>query len=150
MTIDFTDPAAADTLWVVGDRLRFHGGLGGQGPELIEVEVPAGSGTPPHRHAAAEMFLVLEGELTVGDFADGRPPVLRRLGAGGTARVAGWAPHNYANESDRPVRMLVLIEPQMIDFFRDIGTVERQGTPDFERMGAAMARHGIEIAATAA
>jgi hypothetical protein len=45
---------------------------------------------------------------------------------------------------------MVLIEPSMVDFFRDIGTVEPQAEPDFARIGAAMARHGIEVLTMAA
>jgi hypothetical protein len=60
-------------------------------------------------------------------------------------------PHNYVNESRKPVRMLVMLEASMVAFFRDIGSAERaHGAPDFARIGAAMAKHGIEALATAA
>lgn len=150
MEIDVTKPADADSLWVVADRIRFCGGLAWSDLELIEVEVPPGSGTPPHSHASAEMFYVIDGTLTVGSFPKGAAPVLLEASKGSTVTIDSWAPHNYSNASDQPVKMLVVIGASMIAFFRDIGTVERQGQPDVDRIGAAMQRHGIEMAAVAA
>ena len=66
-------------------------------------------------------------------------------------RIPSRVPHNYVNESHKPVRMLVMLEASMVAFFRDIGSAERmQGAPDFARIGAAMQKHGIEPLAAAA
>ena len=135
---------SAEALWVVADRIRFRGRLPGSALELIEVDVPPGSGTPPHVHASPEMFHVVEGTLTIRSFA-GPVPEAAEVGPGGTVRVAPWAPHNYSNDSRRPVRMLVLLEDTMTAFFRDIGTAERPEHPDFAAIAAAMARHGIRL-----
>ncbi len=134
----------ADALWVVVDRIRFLGGLPGSDLELIEVDVPPGSGTPPHAHASPEMFHVVEGTLTIRNFA-GPVPEAAEVGPGSTVRVNGWVPHNYSNDSQRPVRMLVLLEDSMIAFFRDIGTVDRPEQPDFAAIAAAMEKHGIRL-----
>ncbi len=134
----------AEALWVVADRIRFLGGLPGTELDLIEVEVPPGSGTPPHAHASPELFHVLEGRLTIRSFA-GPEPEAAEVGPGGTVRVAPWAPHNYANESRRPVRMLVLLDGTMTAFFRDIGTAARPEHPAAAAIAAAMARHGIRL-----
>lgn len=151
MTIDVNEPGDGETLWVVADKVRFLGGLPGSGPELLEIEVPPGSGTPPHSHVAAEMFYIVEGVLTVRQFSGGAlPPVVVAAGPGMTVRIPSRIPHNYSNDSGRPVKMLVLIDPSMTAFFRDIGTAEPQATPDFARIGAAMQRHGIEVLAMAA
>ncbi|WP_134495241.1 cupin domain-containing protein [Microvirga pakistanensis] len=144
MKIDVTTPGDGETLWVVADRIRFLGGLAGSNLELIEVEVPPGSGTPPHSHASPELIYVIEGELTVRHFATGVPPEVTVAGPGTSVRVDPRAPHNYSNDGVDPVRMLVLIEPSMIAFFRDIGTAEPPAQPDFARIGAAMQRHGIK------
>lgn len=141
--------AGPETLWVVADRIRFLGGLTTAGSELVEVSVPPGSGTPPHCHASPELFHVIEGTLTVRRFGAGRPETVV-AGPGMSVRVAGMEPHNYANESGEPVRMLVLIEPSMVAFFRDVGTLQPQAEPDFARLGAAMERHGIVMLAPAA
>ncbi|RWM06359.1 MAG: cupin domain-containing protein [Mesorhizobium sp.] len=150
MTFNVITPEAAQTLWVVADRIRLLGGIADSSLELIEVEVPPGSGTPPHSHASPELFYVLEGALAVRHFGAGGPPEVTVAGPGTSVRIGPKAPHNYSNDSDRPVRMLVLVEPSMIAFFRDIGTVEPQAQPDFARIGAAMQRHGIEALPVAA
>ncbi|MFB2553615.1 cupin domain-containing protein [Ensifer soli] len=151
MTIDANPPSKADCRWVVADKIRFLGNLPGSSIELLDIEVPAGSGTPPHTHDSAELFYVLEGELTVRQFGSEMPPVVIHAGPGTSVRIPSRVPHNYVNESGNPVRMLVMLEASMVAFFRDIGSAEPAGgPPDFRRIGAAMERHGIEALASAA
>jgi quercetin dioxygenase-like cupin family protein len=150
MTIDVNTPSNADCCWVVADKVRFLGNLPGSSIELLDIEVPAGSGTPPHTHESAELFYVLEGELTVRQFGAAAPPVVIRAGAGTSVRIPSRVPHNYVNESAKPVRMMVMLEASMVAFFRDIGSAApASGAPDLERIGAAMDRHGIEALASA-
>ncbi|MFQ6186237.1 cupin domain-containing protein [Sinorhizobium meliloti] len=150
MNIEMTTANNAEYLWVVADRIRFLGGVPGSDLELLDIEVPPGSGTPPHIHESPELFYILEGELTVRQFGAGLPQVIK-AGPSTSVRVPSRVPHNYSNESDNPIRMLVMLAPSMIAFFRDVGSVERpQGTPDFARIGAAMDRHGIEALSMAA
>jgi quercetin dioxygenase-like cupin family protein len=144
MSIDVTTEQNGETRWVVADRIRFLGGPAGSNLEMVEVEVPAGSGTPPHSHASPELFYVIEGEITIRHFAANRPPAAVVAGPGTSVRIGRNAPHNYVNESGKPARMLVLIEPSMTAFFREIGTAEPQAQPYFARIGAAMQRHGIK------
>ena len=143
MSIDVTTAQNGETRWVVADRVRFLGGLAGSNLELVEVEVPPGSGTPPHSHASPELFYVIDGEITIRHFAADRPPTMISAAAGTSVRIERNAPHNYMNESGKPARMLVVVEPSMTAFFREIGTTEPQAQPDFGRIGAAMQRHGI-------
>jgi quercetin dioxygenase-like cupin family protein len=143
MSIDVTTTHEGETRWVVADRIRFLGGLAGSNLELVEVEVPPGSGTPPHSHASPELFYVIDGEITIRYFAADAPPTMILAGAGTSVRIERHAPHNYMNESGKPARMLVIVEPSMTAFFREIGTTEPQAQPDFARIGAAMQRHGI-------
>ncbi|WP_353476732.1 cupin domain-containing protein (plasmid) [Salipiger sp. H15] len=151
MKLDRNASTDADAIWVVGDRIRFLGGLPTTDVELIEVDVPPGSGTPPHSHASAEMFYILSGELTVRDFSEaGHPPSVTVAKPGDAITVASRKAHNYSNEGDMPVKMLVLIEPSMIAFFREAGTSEPQAEPDSARLGAAMERHGIDLLGAAA
>lgn len=145
MNTEMTTPDSDSTLWVVADRVRFLGGLPGSHLELIEVEVPPGSGVPPHTHASPEMFYMVEGELTVCQLAADGPPTEMIAGPGSVIRIASMAVHGYSNNSHAPVRMLVLTERAMTDFFRDIGTAEPQAEPDFPRLAAAMQRHGVEM-----
>lgn len=144
MSIQVTSAQDGEARWVVADRIRFLGGPAGANLELVEVEIPPGSGTPPHSHASPELFYILDGEITIRHFAASKPPEVVAARAGTSVRIDGHAPHNYVNESDRSARMLVLVEPSMTAFFREIGTAEPQAAPDFARIGAAMQRHGIE------
>ena len=149
MSIQVTSAQEGETRWVVADRIRFLGGPAGANLELVEVEIPPGSGTPPHSHASPELFYMLDGEITIRHFAAGKPPAVVAAKAGTSVRIDGHTPHNYVNESGKPARMLVLLEPSMTAFFREIGTVEPEAKPDFARIGAAMQRHGIEALQTA-
>lgn len=144
MSLDVIPANGGETLWVVADRIRFLGGLPGSNLELLDIEVPPGSGTPPHTHLSPEMFHVLEGELTIREFGAGCAPRIVSAGPGTAVRIPSMLPHNYSNDSGAPVRMLVLIDRTMIDFFRDVGAPEPQREPDFAKIGAAMQRHGIE------
>ena len=144
MSMKVTTPQEGEARWVVADHIRFLGGFAGANVELVEVEIPPGSGTPPHSHASPELFYVLDGEVTIRHFAAGKPPVTVPARAGTSVSIDGNVPHNYMNESGKPARMLVLVEPSMTAFFREIGTAAPQGEPDFARIGAAMQRHGIE------
>lgn len=142
-------PHEVDSLWVLRDRIRFMGNLDGTQLAVIDVEVPPGSGTPPHTHASAEIFHVTEGTLTFGQFGDAGP-TFSTAEAGTLFFVPSNAPHNYQNRSERPARMLVVVEHALIDFFRDLGRVEDPpiGPPSEKEMGevlAACARHNIII-----
>jgi len=144
MSINVTTSQHGEACWVVADRVRFLGSVSGDRLELVEVEIPPGSGTPPHSHASPELFYVLDGVVTIRHFADGKPPTVVAAEAGTCISIDGRAPHNYVNEGNRSARMLVMVEPSMTAFFREIGTAEPQAAPDFARIGAAMQRHGIE------
>ncbi len=142
-------PGAAQTVWVVRDRVSFLGGLPGTSCALLEVEVPPGSGTPPHRHESPEVFRVLDGELRVG-LSDGA--ALREISApaGTVVHVPSGAVHHYRNASAAPARTLVLADRALEAFFRDLGREERPpgGAPDGQEVAAiraACARHGIEL-----
>ncbi|MGO9892113.1 MAG: cupin domain-containing protein, partial [Solirubrobacteraceae bacterium] len=51
--------------------------------DVIEVRAAPGGGPPPHRHAFAEWFRVLEGELTFTEERDGVMRATHALGPGG-------------------------------------------------------------------
>ncbi|HKV09158.1 MAG TPA: cupin domain-containing protein [Thermoanaerobaculia bacterium] len=141
--------AEADTLWVVRDRIRFMGEVASTDLSVLEVEVPPGSGTPPHVHASPEIFRVLAGEITFGIFDDG-PPREVVAGEGAVVTVSPRAPHNYRNASAAPATMLVVAERSMVEFFRDLGRREAPpaGPPsdaEIAEVIAACARHDISI-----
>ncbi len=148
-SVHITRPEDAKTLWVVRDRIRFMGGVDGTDLEVVEVEVPPGSGTPPHTHASPEIFRVLRGEVTFGRFAQG-PPTMTTAAAGTVVTVPPDVPHNYQNAGADPAAMLVVVESSMADFFRDLGRAETPpaGPPsetEIQEVLAACARHGITM-----
>ena len=152
MTATILTPDTAPALYVVRDRIRFFGPVEGTDLKLVEVEVPPGSGSPPHRHASPETFRVLEGEITFGLFEPGRPPEQVVTGPGAVVRVEAWAGHNYVNLGPTPARMLVILDDRIIGFFEDLGTVTtpEAGPPSEAEIGAIMAacrKHGIEVLA---
>jgi len=102
----------------------------------LDVTMPPGGGPPGlHRHAAAEAYRVLEGELTLY-LGDERIPAP----AGSVFHVPGGAAHTIRNESDAPARGYVTFigeaEP-MEAFLRSAGTAGD--------VMALAAEHGIEL-----
>lgn len=136
-------------VWVMGDELRFLGGIEDSDLHVVEVRIPPGSGTPPHRHRSLEIFRVTEGEITFGLFGDG-PPRLVVGGPGTVVTLPSNLGHNYENRSSRPAAMTAVVEGQMRDFFREVGTATPPppGPPAaavIEKIMAACRRHGIEV-----
>lgn len=148
-TIRITHAPEAEARWVVRDRIRFMGELEGTELSVVEVEVPPGSGTPPHVHDSPEIFRVLSGEITFGLFEEG-PPRQMVAEVGTVVTVPSRRPHNYQNAGTRPASMLVVVERSMADFFRDVGRVDAPppGPPSADEIGAVMAacaRHRITL-----
>jgi quercetin dioxygenase-like cupin family protein len=148
-TISIIRDADAETLWVVRDRVRFMGEVAGTDLAVLEVEVPPGSGTPPHRHHSPQIFRVLSGELTFGLF-ESSPPSQVVAGAGTVVTVPPNVAHNYQNTSAAAANMLVVVQRSMAAFFRALGRREapRPGPPSDDEIAAVMAacaRHDITI-----
>ncbi len=147
--VTITTPDSAETLWVVRDRIRFMGQVPGTDLALIEVEVPPGSGTPPHTHNSPEVFRVLRGEVIFGLF-DQMPPREVAAGPGTVVSIPPLAPHNYRNPGSQPAAVLVVVDRSMVAFFRDLGRREAPaGGPPSEAEIAevlgACARHNIKL-----
>lgn len=147
ITIDH--PAHAASIYVLGDRLQFLGSVAGRDLHVVEITVPPGSGTPPHRHQSMEIFRISSGEITFGVFGDG-PPRMVTGGPGAVVTVPSNFAHNYTNLGSETASMIVVVENQMKDFFEDVGTTVAppSGPPSEAEIGrvlAACTRHGIEI-----
>lgn len=147
--IQVVTPEDADAVWVVRDRIRFMGEFDGTGLALLEVEVPPGSGTPPHVHASPEIFRVLRGEISFGRFDDGLPTQVT-AGPGTVVTVPSRVPHSYENRGSEAAAMLVVVDRSMAAFFRDLGRREPPpaGPPseaEIAEVLAACARHDISV-----
>ena len=82
--------------------------LEGDDLSVIEECVPPGESETRHRHVASrQFFYVLAGEATLE--VDG---ATHRLGTGEGLHVPPGAPHQLRNETDQPIRFLVVSSPQ--------------------------------------
>jgi quercetin dioxygenase-like cupin family protein len=99
--------------------------------DVIEVLAQPGGGPPPHRHAFAEWFRVLEGELTFAEERDGAVRCTSTLGLGETVFVPPFTVHGTLNLSDAPARFEVIGQPgAMTGYFADAGVrVPDERTP---------------------
>jgi quercetin dioxygenase-like cupin family protein len=125
--IQSLDTATGDSLLGASIHIRVRSEDTGGGFGLVEQVVPAGFPGPVlHVHPDfEETFYVLEGEIAVrvGDEA-------HEAGPGTVAVVPRGTPHTFANPSDRPARMLVLVTPggferyfeALIETVRDAGS----------------------------
>jgi quercetin dioxygenase-like cupin family protein len=109
---------------------------------LVEQVVPAGFPGPGlHVHPDfEETFYVIEGEIAVrvGDGA-------HEAGPGTVAVVPPGTPHTFANPSDRPARMLVLVTPGGFErYFEALIEAVRKagGFPPAEQLIAMNIAHG--------
>lgn len=148
-SINITKFEEAETLWVVRDRVRFMGQVDGTDLCVLEVEVPPGSGTPPHRHESVEIFRILNGALTFGRFDQGQPDYIS-AGPGTVITVPSQAPHHYVNRGTEDVLMLVVVQRSLVEFFRELARQEAPpgGPPNEAELAgvmAACARHSIGI-----
>jgi quercetin dioxygenase-like cupin family protein len=116
--------------------------------DVIEVLAQPGGGPPPHLHAFAEWFHVLEGQLTLSEERDGTVRCTRTLTAGDSMFVAPWTVHGTLNLSDAPARFRVVGQPgAMTGYFLEAGVLvpDEHTPPDHQPAGPAQLR---EIAAS--
>ncbi len=109
---------------------------------LVEVELPPGSGIPPHVHTREdEAFVVLEGEI---EFRLGDRAV--RGGPGFTAYGPRDRAHAYRNGGSTTARMLVTVVPAGIEsMFAEIAAVPPAEMGP-QRLTQIVARYGISFA----
>jgi quercetin dioxygenase-like cupin family protein len=141
--------AKAKPFWVLGDRLSIIAHLDGQDLYVVDVAVPPGSGTPPHKHPAPEILRLLEGTIDFWCETD-QGCVEVRAKPGDVFTVPPGAPHGYRNTGATEARMMLIADRRMLDFFREVGAAEAPppGPPaaeEISRVMGAAARHGFEI-----
>lgn len=89
---------------------------------LLEVTTPPGGGPPfLHRHAPAETFIVLEGQLEFTTI-EGEKQRFKTARAGEMVHIPAMAWHTYKNTDNAPSRFLVVLSPAGYErFFQEIG-----------------------------
>lgn len=113
-----------------------------------EVRMPPGGGPPVmHRHAPAEIYHVLEGELVfyLGDPDAEVRRVLAR--AGDVIPMTGGTPHNIRNESDADAVAFVVHSPGpvMEGFARAAARLAERGEVTMDEVLTVASEHGVEL-----
>lgn len=142
MSAIVTTPEEAETLTVIGERLRpLLTNDMGSAIEIYDTAGETGMGPPPHAHGWSETYVMLEGELdvTIGDSAP------QRLTAGMVAHAPAGSTHAYRIAADGTRFLTILSEGNGHAFFRqmdrevtmppDIADVVRIGTANGIRFG---------------
>lgn len=117
----------------------------GEGPLVIEVTIPQGCGTPPHRHESdAESFYVLSGAITF--LADGCERIAR---AGDFQHLPAGGAHAFRNDGAEDARALVIVTPgaEALRFFTEVDAAMRQGAPTPAAVTTIAERNGLRILA---
>ncbi len=123
--MNYAAPQTPPTYVVAGGNhvtVHLDRGQSGELFDVIEVRAAPGGGPPPHRHAFAEWFRVLEGELTLSEQREDAIRCTRTLGAGASVFVAPWVYHGTLNLSGAVCRFEVIGQPAMMSgYFAEAG-----------------------------
>lgn len=108
---------------------------------LMEVELPARAGPPPHDHPWDEAYYVVEGEVRF--FLDGRDQLVK---AGDFIYAPGGTLHGFQGASERPARMIIFDAPAHAEsFFRDVDREVKEMPRDMAKVPAIGKRHQINF-----
>ncbi len=115
---------------------------------LIECELPAGDGPPPHiHHNEEEGFYVLQGELTISCGEQTWTAV-----PGSFALLPRGIPHSFRVSDSNPAKILVISSPAQFErFAAEMGepaqtmTMPEPRAVDVEKLLAIAPSYGIEM-----
>jgi quercetin dioxygenase-like cupin family protein len=145
MSPHINQPADCPTYRVLGGdviTIRATGETTGGAFTLLETTVPPGGGPPPHVHTREdESFYVVEGE-----FEFRTPGDTRRIGPGAFVFAPRNVPHAFRNVGAAPGKLIVFVQPAGFErFLAEFATLPPDAPPDFARMAAIAARHGLQF-----
>lgn len=150
--VQFTSSSQGELIDLVGDRYRLlaDSNMTDGRYMIVEAHVPPGGGPPPHVHSREEEgFYIIQGEMTF--YTDEKSI---KATAGSFINIPVGLAHWFRNESNRPVKMLILASPGgMENMFRKAGHPAVDATSPISPFGddekrllvLAAAEHGIEI-----
>jgi mannose-6-phosphate isomerase-like protein (cupin superfamily) len=145
-----TATATSDRLHVGAEELIVRAGSADTGGALFAAEVRmAPGGGPPlmHRHAAGEIYHVLDGEFAFY-IADAGGTVRRTTATtGAVVPIPGGRSHTIRNESAAEARALAVHAPgeAMERFVRAAAALAREGIPTVDDVLELAGRSGIEM-----
>lgn len=117
---------------------------------VMEIVGQPGGGPPPHTHASAETFAILEGEFEFAGIEGGQPYTLRAQ-AGATVFIPAGEVHTYKVVGSTAGKAILVFAPgiDMERFFAEAGTPVTSGMatpsdpPDIPAMMAIARKHGL-------
>lgn len=134
------DPAAVETLDVLGPTVQFLTPPEDGEPCVMRGTIPPGVVVPLHSHADPETFLAVSGELEGLVHADEDVRWIR-IGPGDVFHVPGGARHAFRNRSRGPAVSILVSTSTIGRFFREIGRpLEPGATPAWPPPPAALQR----------
>ena len=140
MTMTQTEMRA---FWYLGNHVTIHADASDTKGQyaLLEVISKPGGEPPMHYHENEdELFLVLEGELTV--YRGNEELTVR---AGESAMIFRGTPHTFRVRS-KAARVIGVVTPAGFEnFFRELGSSNPEEIPPFEKIAATAARYGSRI-----
>jgi quercetin dioxygenase-like cupin family protein len=147
-----TKPGTGQAVWMLGGRytVRVSGEDSAGELTVMDMELPVGSGPPPHTHPGGETVYIAEGTVRyhIGDKTFD-------AGAGDVIHIPAGTVENF--EPTSKSRMIITYTPGGIDkFFLELGepapeaglppTPEGPPSPEFlERMATVGARYGLDM-----
>jgi quercetin dioxygenase-like cupin family protein len=112
---------------------------------VVTITTAPGGGPPLHAHPSAETFFVLSGEFEFTQRDATGASTTFRTSHGATVHAPGGTPHRFENVSATPSTLLIVVEPQALDFLRKSGTAFPPGAePNMETMLALTAKYQME------
>lgn len=111
---------------------------------VVTITTAPGGGPPLHAHPGPETLTVLSGEFAFTQ-CDANGASTFRAGPGAVVHAPGGAPHRFENVSATPSTLLIVFEPEALEFLREAGAAFPRGAePDMETMLALTAKYHIE------
>lgn len=141
---------APDRISVGGDQMTIEAASAQTHGALLAVEVrmrPGGGPPVMHRHAASEVYRVLEGEFTFYVEHEGGAVTRTVAGARDVVPIAGGRSHTIRNESSEDAVAFVVHTPgeAMEGFARAAARLGTDGPPSMEAAIELAEQHGITV-----
>jgi mannose-6-phosphate isomerase-like protein (cupin superfamily) len=148
----FQPTADQPAYWIVDHRMKvlIPGEQTNNAYAVLEAFIVPGGGPPPHiHHREAELFYVLDGDITI---LAGEQTV--HASAGTCVHIPAGTVHTFKNAGDAPVRMVIMYAPAGFErYFTNVGTPTPHGDEiappvtqeTLERLQAYAAQFNLEI-----
>jgi quercetin dioxygenase-like cupin family protein len=109
---------------------------------VLVGSIPPQGGPPPmHKHPFGESFYVLDGSFEFGTIGEQGVEIIRPK-AGSIVNVPGNVPHTFRNVGTSVGTLLVVAEPTLVAFLREIAEFKTpEGQPDFARAAPVLEKY---------